>query len=68
MQKYPHIVESYACTLKCLNASTLSPFTYKAIQWVCIDLYSSRFNMYVPSFILVKLFLEQTSLNLGSFW
>ena len=33
-------------------------FTYKAIQWVPIDLYSSRFITYATSFILGKLFLE----------
>ena len=46
---------------------TLLPFTYKAIQCVPIDLNSSRFFRYTPSFILDKLFLEQTPLSLGSF-
>ena len=45
---------------------TLPSFTYKVVQWVPIDLYSSRFIMYAPSFILDKLFLEWTLLNLGS--
>ena len=36
---------------------TLSPLTCKAIQWVPIDLYSSKFITYVLSFILGKLFL-----------
>ena len=42
---------------------TLLPFTYKAIQRVPIDLYSSRFITYNQSFILGKLFLEKTSLR-----
>ena len=42
-------------------------FTYNAIQWVSIDLYSSRFIIFAPSVILDKLFLEWTPLNLGSF-
>ena len=37
---------------------TLSPFTYKANQWLPIDSYSPRFITYVPSFIWSKLFLE----------
>ena len=37
---------------------TLSPLTYKAIQLVSTDLYSSRFIKDAPSFILGKLFLE----------
>ena len=43
-------------------------FTYKAIQWVPIDSYSLRVSIYAPSFILGKLFLEQTPLCLGTFW
>ena len=42
---------------------TLLPFTYKAIERVPTDLYSSRFITYVPSFILGKLFLEKAQLN-----
>ena len=42
---------------------------YKAIQWVPVSEYSSRFITYVPSFIFLgRLSLEQTPLNLGSFW
>ena len=48
-----------------LDATTLSPFTYKAIQLVPIDLYPYRFITNSPSFILGKLFLEETPLNLG---
>ena len=40
---------------------TLSLCTYKAIQWAPTDLYSSRFIIYAPSFILGTLFLEQMS-------
>ena len=36
----------------------LFTFTYKAIQWVPIDLKSSRFITDAPSFILGKLFLD----------
>ena len=36
----------------------LFPFTYKAIQWVSIDLNSSKFIKYVPSFILGNSFLN----------
>ena len=43
----------------------LLPFTEKVIQRVPIELYSSRFITYVPSFISGKLFRESTSLNLG---
>ena len=39
-------------------------FTYKPIQWVAIDSYSSRFIIYAPSFIFGKLFLEKRPLNL----
>ena len=35
-----------------------STFTYDAIQWVPIDLNSSKFITYAPSYILGKLFLE----------
>ena len=45
------------------DASTLSPFTYKAVQGVSSDLYSSGFITYASSFILGKLFLEETPLN-----
>ena len=76
MQKYSHIIESYALfiillfpmnfqisfgiysTPKLSKYIMLFSFTYKAIQWVPIDLYSSRFITYAPSFILGKLFLE----------
>ena len=47
---------------------TSSPFTYKAIQWLPINSCSSKFITYAPSSILDKLFLEQTALNIGSFW
>ena len=91
IQKYPHIIESYACTLqifvvifffpmnfvtsfgicstpKLSKYVTFLVFTYKTIQQSDpIDSYSSRFIIYVPSFILDKLFLEETPLNLGSF-
>ena len=50
IQKYPHIIESYACmnalisfgicsTLKLSKYVTFLAFTYKAIQLVPIDLY-----------------------------
>ena len=54
-------------TLKLSKHVTLSPFTYEAIQWVFIDLYSSRILTYAAFFALGKLFLKQTPLNLGSF-
>ena len=38
-------------TPKLVNYVTLSRFTYKAIQQVPIDLYSSRFITYAPYFI-----------------
>ena len=42
---------------------------YKAIQWVQISEYSSRFVTYAASFILsYRLSLEYTALNSGSFW
>ena len=37
---------------------TLSPFPYKAIQWVPIYLYSPRLIAYAPFFITGRLFLE----------
>ena len=37
---------------------TFVALTYKAIQRVSIDSYSSRFIIYAPSYILEKLFLE----------
>ena len=46
---------------------TLLLFLCKAIQRVPIDLYSSRFITYAPSFTLGKLFLEKAPLNLDSF-
>ena len=46
---------------------TFLSLTYEAIQWVCIDSYSSRSIIYTPSFALDKSFLEETPLNLGSF-
>ena len=49
-----------------LDAATLSPFTYKTIQLVPIDLYPYRFITNAPSFILDKLFLEETPLILVS--
>ena len=45
-------------TLKLSKYVTLLSFIYKAIQWVPIDSYSLRFIIYVPPFILGKLFLE----------
>ena len=35
-------------------------------QYLPFVFLSSRFMTYVPSFIIVKLFLEKTPLNLGS--
>ena len=40
---------------------------YKAIQWDPTDIYSPRFITYALFFILVKLFLDKTTLNLDSF-
>ena len=91
IQKYPHIVESYASILKIFAAidkersindliffgisSTPKEWkwvtllwTCKANQWVPISEYSSRFIIQALSFILGRLFLEQTPSNLGSFW
>ena len=52
----------------CLTPNVTFPaFTYKAIHWARIDSYWTRLITYAPSFILEKLFLEQTPLNLGSF-
>ena len=45
------------CSTSELSNLSLS-LAYKAIQWVPIDSYSSRFIAYAPSFILDKLFLE----------
>ena len=45
-------------TLKLSKYVTFLAFTYKAIQSVPIDSYSSRFVAYTSSFILDKLFLE----------
>ena len=50
-------------TLKLLRYVTLSPFSYKAIQWVPTDSYLSRFVTYIPSFVLDKLFLEYKSIK-----
>ena len=44
-------------TQKLSECIILLPFTCKAIQWVPIDLNSSRYITYVPSFVLGKLFL-----------
>ena len=46
---------------------TFLAFANNAVQLVPIDAYSSRFLMYAPSFILDKLFLEKTPLNVGLF-
>ena len=41
----------------------------KAIQWVPVLEYSSRYFTCYPCFILLgKLSLEQTPLNVGAFW
>ena len=45
-------------TPKISNYVLLSPFNYKTIHWIHIDLHSSRFIAYALSFILGKLFLE----------
>ena len=39
-------------TLKLSKYMILLPLTYKAVQWVSIDLYSSRFITSASSFIL----------------
>ena len=44
---------------------TLSPPTYETIPWVPIDLHSSRFIVYVWSFISSKLFLEKKPIKFG---
>ena len=47
------------CPVRKLEKYTiLFSFTYKAIQWVPIDCYSSIFVTYALPFILRKLFLE----------
>ena len=51
-------------TAKLSKYVTFSVLTYKAVP---VDSYSLRFIIYAPSFILHKLFLEWTPLNLGSF-
>ena len=53
---------------KTIKACLIYTFRYKAIQWVSNDSYSSRFIIYVSSFILDKLCFEETPLNLGWFW
>ena len=45
-------------TPKLSQYALFSAFTYDAIQWVSIDLDSSRFITYAPFFILDKSFLE----------
>ena len=50
-----------------IKYAALISWTYKAIQWVPIDLYSSRFVINGQSFILGKIFFELTPLNLDSF-
>ena len=45
-------------TPKLSKYATSLSLTYKAIQCVPIDSYSSRFIIYAPSFILDKLFLD----------
>ena len=47
----------------------LFPFTYRTIQWVPIDLHSSKFIKYTPSFSLLlgKRRSETTPLNLVHF-
>ena len=45
-------------TSKLSEQNIVFAFTYKAIQWGSIDIYSSRFITYNPSFIVGKLFVE----------
>ena len=45
-------------TSKLSKYITLLPLTYKAIQWVPIDSYLSRFFTCAPYFVSGKLFLE----------
>ena len=47
---------------------TLLSLTCKAIQWAPTDSYSLRFIIYALPFILGELLLEQTPVDLGSFW
>ena len=58
---------------KIIKISKIIILTCKATQWVPISEYSSRFIIYAPSFISVKLCSgklsrEKTTLNLASFW
>ena len=52
-------------TPKLQNYVALPPFTYKAIQWVPIDLYWSKLITSDPSFILNIYWI---TLNLGLLW
>ena len=45
--------------LKLSKYVTLSSLTYNASQWVPVNLYSSRFITYAPSFILVNYVLNK---------
>ena len=67
IRKYPHIIESMLVFYdifrmfqnpKQSKYVTLLQFTYKAIQWVPIDTYFTRFIIYAPSFIIGTLFLQ----------
>ena len=67
IEKYPHIIESYACTRKTFVLMFLLEYvphqknqnsTCKATQWVPISEYSSIFVIYAPSFIFGRLSLE----------
>ena len=51
-------------TPKLSKLTILFAFTYKVIQWVPIDSYSSRFISYAPSFILGKLVFSLISAGL----
>ena len=53
---------------KTINNTVYFGLTNKAIQYVPVFSYSSKFITYAPFLILFgKLFLEYTPLNLGSF-
>ena len=41
-------------TTKLLNYVILSPFIYNSINGIPVELYTSRFTTYAPSFILGK--------------
>ena len=73
IQKNPHIIDSLFNTSSGIYSIPKEKYTTAFLsisnETQCVPLLflSLRFVTYSPSFILGKLFLEKTSLNLGSY-